>query len=419
MSVDVELRTAIRAQILADYGEHTIIPGDRMPKVRRLPSRSLGMDYLMAGGYPFGMMTRHWGAFSTGKSTALLNAFWAAQNFGLLRFERLSYLAAMSRMAGEKRHAKAMADQAKRERDRYANGLKSMYVCSEKVFDVDLARKLGVKLDEENLELVMNTRIETVGNIVQQALLGYHLIAVDSTSGTMSIDELGHEDGVEGQSQTIAMNRARKWGYNMDWWRDRISPDNVLIFTSHITTAIGMSARQRVESEKAPGGHKLNHEPSVILHFMKGKWLKNKKTADGGLEEIDGSGGEKGAFGRAQAGGGEVVIRCDKNKSGGRDGRVCLLHYDKVAANFDPWHDYVKLGRYFKVLQGGQSGWYTLPGGERTNQIRTRLAEDETLRHQISSVVLRCAEDPMFERELLRSRGGPGEAMVSGLDEEV
>lgn len=207
--VDPSLREEVRKQLIADYGEHAIMPGNRMPPVRRLPSRSLALDYIMGGGYPFGMMTRFWGGYSTGKSTMIFNAFWAAQNFGMLRYARLSYLASIARMAGDSKDAKKLDEQAKRERDQYADGLKCYYVCTEKVFDQKLAETLGVKLDQDHFEITFSRRIEAIGESVSKALLAYHVIAVDSTTGTASIEEYGHKDGIYGESQTTGMTRAR------------------------------------------------------------------------------------------------------------------------------------------------------------------------------------------------------------------
>ena len=232
----------------------------------------------------------------------------------------------------------------------------------------------------------------------------------------MSIEELGNEKGaktVYDESNTTGMTRARKWGYNMDWWQDRMSPDNVMIFTSQIQSAIGMSARQRVAAEKAPGGEKLNHEPGVILHFMKGGWLKRKDN--GGLVEVGEKGGEKGAFGKAQPEGGEVVVHCTKNKTG-KDQRRALLHHDKKTSNFDQLFELEKFAKFFKVVQMSGPSWVVLPDGSKTQSIRSVLEESPDLVHQIEDVVLHCAEDPQYELEILRSRGGPGELLVPALE---
>lgn len=414
--VDPNLRAKIRKQILADYGEHTMLPGNRMPKVRRLDSGSLGLNYIMGGdGYPFGMMTRLWGGFSTGKSTMIFNAFRAAQNFGEGRFKKLMHLADMARVAGQLGEAKKLTEQAKRERMLYADGLKCMYVCTERVFDHRLALSLGVKLDENSLELVMSRRIEEIGDIVQKSLLGYHVIAIDSTTGTMSVEELGAKDGIYGESATTGMTRARKWGYNMDWFQDRITPDNVLILTTQIQAMMGMSVLSRAQAERAPGGEKLNHEPAVILHFMRGQQLKRKAGSDA-LEQVGDKGGEKGAFGKSQAAGSELVVRCDKNKAG-ISHRVCLLHHDKAAARFDSLHELEKFAKYFKIVKPTKEGssWWLLPNGEKTQSLRTELEENPALVQEIIDMTTHCAEDPQFEKELLRGRGGPAEELVPDL----
>lgn len=410
MGVDTSRRAAVRRQLEADYGEHTMLPGNRMPKVRRLPTRSLALDYITGGGYPFGMMTRKWGGFSSGKSLGIWNAFWCAQHFGELRYERLTHLAAVARMAGEGKEAKKIADQAKRERDLYAAGLTCLYVNAESTMDpLYLERNIGLDLSEDKFEVVNSTRIEEIGDIVQQALLAYHVIAVDSTTDTISLAELGHKDGIMNE---LMMIRAQRWGKNIDWWRDRLSADNVLIYTSQIQSKVGMSARQKMEGEHPPGGQKLNHDASLVLHYMKGGWLKRKP--DGSLTTQDSGKEDKGAFGRAQAAGMEIVVRADKCKVG-RSHRVCLMHHDKTTGVYDSAYDYEKLAAYFKVLEKN-GGWWKLPDGSKTQSLRTELADNETLRRQIEDVVLRCAEDPYYEDQLLKSRGGAGGVLADGVE---
>jgi RecA/RadA recombinase len=404
--VDPDLRANIRKQIVSDYGQHTILAGNRMPEPRRMPSRSIALDYIMGGGYPFGVMTRLWGAYSTGKSSTLFNAFWAAQNYGVLREERLLYLAALARVSGQSKEAKRLTELAKFEAHKYAGGLKLLYVCSEKVFDSDLAIAAGVDLSEDRFEISLSTRIEEIGDIVQKALLGYHVIAVDSTTDTISIDELAHKEGIFAD---LPMKRAKRWGINMDWWRDRMTPDNILIYTSQVQSKPGTNTLQRQAAEQAPGGHKLNHEASIILHFMKGGWLKRKKDGDG-LEPVGDEGGEKGAFGKTQPAGGEVVVRCEKNKTA-RDYRTCLLQYDKVVNNYDRLFELEKFAKYFKVVKPttAKSSWYLLPDGSKTQTLSAALRDDESLRHQVEDVVLRCAADASYEDRLLRSGNGPSE----------
>src|SRR3954453_4316167 len=103
MPVDPSLRGQIRAKILADYGEHTMLPGNKMPRPRRLPTGSLALDYITGGGVPFRNITRMWGYMSSGKTTALLKMFAAAQNYGKLRHAQLMGLCELSLAAGELR----------------------------------------------------------------------------------------------------------------------------------------------------------------------------------------------------------------------------------------------------------------------------------------------------------------------------
>lgn len=403
--VDPSLRVALRKEIEKDYGAHTIMPANQMPRVRRLDSRSLGLNYIMGGGYPFGQMTRLWGAKSGGKTTLIYNAFRAAQEFPEYRYARLTHLAAVAQISGMEADAKRLREQAKYEQDRYQGGLKCMYVCAEKRWDPKHLEAIGVDLDSDRLEVVPTTRIEEIGDIVQKSLQAYHVIGVDSTTGTISADELKKPDGVW-DAGDFSLRRVKKWATIMDWWRDRMSPENVLIFTSHAQTVIGAGASTwaKLEMEHAPGGSKLYHEPSVILHLVKAKPLRYSGT-DGAMKALDSDGAALGAFGRKEPDGQEMVVRCEKNSTA-KDQRVALLHFEKASANFDLIHDYVKLGVYFKVIGSSGNGWYTLPDGKRVQKIRTRIAEDENLRRQIEDVVYRCSEDAAFEKAFLEGRGG-------------
>lgn len=409
--VDPGLRADVRAELEKTYKRSVITPANLVPETRRLPSRSLALDYIMGGeGYPFGAMTRLWGGWSTGKSTAIFNAFWSAQNYGDQRADRLDYLAQVAKMSGETKLGKRMLDEAKRVR---GTKLTCFYVCTEKVFDKDLPESLGVKLDQEHFEVAFTRRIEEIGQIVQRALGAYNVVAVDSTTGTMSLDELatdkGEVKGVEDASNTVGMTRARKWGYNMDWWQDRIGPDNVLIFTSQIQAKMGQKTMAQAQMEQSPGGEKLNHEPGVILHFMNGARLKRR--SDGGLVAYDSKGGEAGAFGRTESAGREVVVRCDKNKYG-RSERTSLHQYDRLAMRWDWVHEYEKLAKYLHVAKRttANSSWYLLPDGSRTQSLRQAILNDPLLRRQIEDRVYRCAADPVYEDSILRD--GPGEPML-------
>jgi hypothetical protein len=398
VTVDPNLRGKIRAAILADYGEHTMLPGNKMPKPRRLPMNDLALEYVTGGGIPFAHMTRFWGAPQSGKTLALMKVFAAAQNFGKLRHRQLVGLAELSLRAGESRQAKLLTDQAKREKE--LGSLSCLFVLAEKTWDERLPIALGV--DIKQLEIVPETKIEVIGDIVQKALPGYHVIGVDSTSATISVDELGHKDGIYGE---LPMKRATRWGVNMDWWRDRMSPENCLIFTSHARQlTAGRASIQQQAQEHPPGGTKLNHEPGCILHFMKGGMLKRKPN--GALEELktdDAKGGATtSAFGKFQAAGGVLLVRCEKNKVGVA-GRTVLLHHDKRTGNFDELNEYEKFASYYRVLEKNGS-WWVLPNGTKTQQLRTVLELQPDLRARIEAVVLRCSEDPVYESSLLAGR---------------
>jgi RecA/RadA recombinase len=403
VSVDPNLRAKIRAQIEADYGAHTILPGGKMPRPRRLPTLSPAFDYITGGGVPFRNITRAWGYYSSGKTTFLLKLFAAAQNYGKLRHAQLMGLAEMSMQAGELRQAKILKDQAKRERE--LGALSCLFVCTE-TFDPKHAEALGVDL--KALDLITRTQIEDIGKIVYNSLLGYHFVGVDSTTATMSISEIGdNSDANDGDNiyGSYPMKRAAAWGINLDWWRARMSDENCLVLTSHAREKrTGTKTFQAQSAEHAPGGFALNHEPGLILHFMKGGALKRKPN--GGLVEVDAEtakgNASASAFGKFQPAGGVVHVKCEKNKVGVA-GRSVTMHHDKRTGDFDVLHEYEKFAGFYRVLP--KSGtWWTLPDGTKTQQLRLTLERDADVRQRIESVVLRCAEDPVYEANLLAGR---------------
>jgi RecA/RadA recombinase len=404
--VDPALREAIRAKVLADYGEHTMLPGNKMPRPRRLPTGSLALDYVSGGGYAFAHMSRFWGAYSSGKTLAMFKAFISAQNYGELRYVQLKALSEMAKLSGELKLAKVFADQAKRERE--YGSLACLFVNAENSLDVKHMERLGIDLSK--IDIVTNSQIEGIGEIVYESLPAYHVIGVDSTTSTMSLDELVNKDNqaksVIDDTPATGMIRAKKWGINMDWWRSRLTPENIILMTSHATQKIG--AKQVMNAsvpEHPPGGTKLFHEPGLILHFLKSSDLKRK--ANGGLEEVSpqarGGGATASAFSKFQAAGGVVVVKCDKNKVGVQ-GRNVVLHHDKRTGDFDPYWEYEKFASYYKALE--KSGtWWVLPDGSKTQQIRSTLEQDASVRSKVEAIVLRCAEDATYESELLAGRG--------------
>jgi RecA/RadA recombinase len=397
MGVDANLRAQVRAAILKDYGESTMLPGNKMPRPRRLPTGDPALDYVTAGGVPFRNVTRMWGYYSSGKTTALLKMFAAAQNYGKVRHAQLTALAELAMAAGELREAKLLSDQAKRERE--FGSLSVLFVCPEAP-DPKLAAALGVDL--KKIEMVRDTVIENIGDIVQRALSAYHVVGIDSTTATMSIDELGDPNSTHGSHP---MKRASAWGANLDWFRARMSDENCVILTSHAREKrTGTKSFAAQSQEHAPGGFALNHEPAVILHFMKGGALK--RAPDGSLREVDSEAAKGGAsasaFAKFQPAGGVLVVRCDKNKTGVA-GRVVLLHHDKATGDFDSLHAYERFASYYRVLERNGS-WWTLPDGSKTQQLRRTLAEQPDLRRRIEAVVLRAADDAQWEQARLRGQ---------------
>ena len=395
--VDPTQRDDVIAQIRKVYDDHTVMKASSMPNVRRLPFEQPALDYISGGGVPWGRMSRFWGGWGSCKSTSIWNLIANAQNYGAIMNRRLEHEAEIARMSGDKQLADQLHQWAVELGERYADGLECAYLNIENQIDPVYARHCGVDIDR--LEVVNSTRVEDIGTQAELLMRSFHFLAFDSCTNAITVEEMKHQDGLYHHPVGV---RAFKWGQVLSWMNDRLNEDNIIIYVDQIRSQVGMGAQQRLEMEKAPGGRMMEHNSSLTLHFVKGAWLFRKP--DGSLAPRDKNApAAQGAFDKTEPEGNEVWVKCDKSRVG-RGDRTALLHYDKIAQNFDVLHEYEKLGKYFQVVKrtSAQSSWYELPDGRKVQKLRQHVSEDPTLKAAIEDVALRCAQDPAYEAELLR-----------------
>lgn len=400
MAVDTSQRDAVRAAIRKQYDDSVVMAGSHMPQVARIPFSILGLNYITGGGAPMNRMLRFWGGWRSCKSLSCWDLVRQAQNYDTVMYAQLEHQAEIARIVGDKKLADELHALAETTAERWEGGMECAYFNVETQFDPLYVADLGVDVDR--LEVVNKTRIEDIGTILVEMLRAWHVLIIDSCSNAISVRELKAEDGLYQEHVGV---RPKKWGEVLGWVNDRMQPDNTVVYIDQIRSPIGMNLNQRMASEKPPGGKQMEHNSSMTLHFMKGGQLFRKP--DGSLakrDPTDQSKGDVGAFGKVEPEGAEILVRCDKSRVS-RSERTALLHYDHVEQDFDRLHDYEKLAKYFGVVKrtSAQSSWYQLPDGRKTQKLRDHLHGDETLRAAVEDMTLKCAADPAFERDLLRS----------------
>jgi hypothetical protein len=192
----------------------------------------------------------------------------------------------------------------------------------------------------------------------------------------MSTTELGDPNATYGSHP---MKRAAAWGVNLDWFRAKMTAENCVVLTSHAREKrTGTKSFQAQSAEHAPGGFALNHEPGVILHFMKGGALKRKPN--GGLVEVDSDtakgGASASAFGKFQPAAAWSSSSARRTRSASPGAR-CSCTTTSALATSTRLHEYEKFAGYYRVLP--KSGtWWTLPDGTKTQQLRLTLQETPT-----------------------------------------
>jgi RecA/RadA recombinase len=403
MAATQDRRAAVNKIINAQYGDATALNGMQMPKVKRIPFNVLGLDYISGGGVPFGRLSRFWGGEHSCKTLSAWRAAKSALELGNVLHKRYSHMADIARLSGDKKAAdiyKRAADDAMKQ---WADGLNVAYFNIENTFDPLWVTRLGMTPDD--IDVYNNQRIEDIGTMVDLMLKerSHEFIILDSCSAAISVQALASDDGL--YQNTVGLD-ARRWGFTLNWWNDRLrsqDADVAIVWIDQIRSKvpIGMSAMQKFEQEEPKGGKAMAHASSLTLQFASGSWLH--RAPDGSLRKPDKNAPkDQGAFAKAQPDGKEVHVRCAKNKTSRQD-RACLLHFDHQTANFDDLFDIEKLAKYFGVVKrtGEKSSWYTLPDGRKVQKLREHLKQDESLTAAVHDVTLKCAADTMHEAKVL------------------
>lgn len=333
MPVDATKRAAVVGAIEKKWGKGNTYAANTAPKVARVPTGSLELDYVTGGGYPIGRFTRMYGGASSGKTLACWNAIREAQK----------------------------------------RGMDCVYYNIEKQFDPIHVAKIGIDMDK--LLVVDGTIIEEIVEKAEALMGVYHLHVFDSCSQAVPIDEINakptdHQVGLAPRMWAKGFRRLNKA------FDDR---ENLVIYVDHARTVFGSGAI------KPPGGKAMEHASSMTLEFKRGKWLNYDD--EGILEESKGD--DDTLSGDAQPEGIEMQIRCQKS-------RVCPpFRTARVRIGFDTYeydtdYELLKAAKWTGVAKNGP--YYEVEGYDKKvhgeGKLRKTIGDDDKLRKLIEKRML-------------------------------
>lgn len=320
--------------------EGAIVKGDERDTPHRIPTGSLGLDFITNGGIPMGRWTRMYGGFSSTKTRTCWSIIREAQEMGL----------------------------------------SCVYYDVEKQYNKEAVESVGI--DSAELTVVSGTTIEDIGEKME-ALLGVaHLHIVDSCSNAVSIDEL-EADLADWRPGLMA----RAWGKALRRAHDRFDPnENSVILIDQLRTSFGRGKT----TEEPPGGKFLGFLSSMSLNFRRGKWLfydKNGFLTDKGESK-------KTLSGQSEPDGREIIARCEKSRVG-RPELAATMHFDLNTYEFDYDWEYVNAVKYLGLVKQKGSWWEYSPNGassERKVQgdagLRELLDDTDGLKDMVREAVL-------------------------------
>lgn len=365
MPVDPSMLEKDIAAIKSRRKKMSLLAGDEIEQVERIPMESPTIMYVTTGGIPMGRITRFFGDKSTGKT-------------------HLAYLVIA---AGQQMRT-----------ERFPNGLVACYWNAEGIYDAEHAAHLGV--DTKALKIGETKVIEEIAGEMEVYLRSIHLHVIDSTSMAKSVRELAAEPGgeligVQSKAWKAAMNR-------IDARFD--NEENALILISHVGTKIDLKRRTSYTYPK--DGDYLEYASSMNLELSAGSWLFYHP--EGHLEKNDNIKGDVGISfaGLKEPDGIEVSVRCKKNRVG-RQNRVGKMRFDLNTFQFDTTFELLDAAQFFTEegnvahrhgekpiihKTGEKSSWYFLPDGRKvqgTVGIRKEIDSNPELAQLIRDAMMK------------------------------
>jgi recombination protein RecA len=335
MPVDTTQYDAVVSAINKKYNDK-IKKGDQIANPERISTGSLELDLAMGGGLPLGRRTRLAGPYSSGKSLICWNVI---------------------------RNAQAM-------------GLKCVYYNVEKQFTPEYVESKGVDISQ--LEIVDETTIEGIGEILESLLGVAHLHVIDSTKAAVSLDALNcsisdWRPGLE----------ARAWGKVFNVMNERFDYEaNTLIQVDQVRVKNFQGG-----GEEPAGGKVFDHASDMTVIFRKGTYLYY--DADGFLSEA-GKDASKNTITKQHIPAGRLIqARVDKSRVS-RPLLPATMMLDLNNNNFDHIFELSKAAKEHGVVEVKAGGNYYYRGMRLYGEAKLRdfIRGDVTVQEEIRQTAL-------------------------------
>ncbi len=340
MPVDPSSLSKALTAIKKTYGEDSVVKGTDKPKLRRIPTGSLGLDYATGGGVPLGRWCHFYGGRSSGKTLAAYNIIANAQKMGL----------------------------------------SCAYYNIEKQYDAEWCAKHGI--DVGALELVQGAQIEEVGAKLETLLGSIHIHVIDSLAAAVSMDELATK--AEEWRPGIG---ARAWGKVIRRVNDRFDDtENLIIMINQTRKTFGYGG-----GEEPPGGVAIDYISRLSLLFRRSSWLYHNAS---GVLDTEGTGDES-MTGDKEPDGIEFQVRVAKTAGFGRPDRTARLRLDYSTGQYDETFTLVSAALFHKIIErdGPKSSWYRY-GDKKVqgkNGVRELIEGNKKLQETIRNKMLENA----------------------------
>lgn len=376
-------RAEALSRLESAYGKAVVMRGSDEPPIDRVPLPSLSFNYMTGGGVPIGRWSRFYGGTHSGKSLKVWETVAAAQRIGEIEYERLMRASKMVKMAGgTKKDADDLKRRANQQRERWPEGMSCAYFNVEGQYDAVFTARRGVDIDE--LIVLHENKIESIGEMMEEYLKVVDLIVIDSCSEAVSENTLASDFGTKNVGGDAAY-----WKDAFKRLKDKSRFDrhrNMVIYVDQVTVkGIGSGSTW----EGPPGGKYMEFASDMTVEFKPaGPWLHRDPESGGFYAKAPQA---LTLSGKAEPDAREVVARNHKSRVG-RSGRTASMHLDYENSRFDYLHEYVQCAKFFVADLHGS--YYYLPDGSNVQgekQLRQRLEEDGDLRDIVWDAAMAAA----------------------------
>lgn len=333
MPVDPSSLERALSNIRKEYNVETIRTGNSYGNPDRISTGSLELDLVLGGGIPEGRWSHFYGGKNSAKTLTALNVIGNAQK----------------------------------------KGRKAALYNVEKQYAAEWAAKHGV--DNDDLILVEETKIEDIGAIMEELMGSVHLHVIDSLPAAISVDELAADN-----DEWRPGISARAWGKVLRRVNERFDErENTIIFINHVGAVFGKYGG----SDEPKGAKFVEYLSSLSLDFRRTSWLFRDKK--GFLREEGSS--EASLSGDKTPAGIEYAARVQKSRVC-KPFRTARMRLDFDSGQIDDLWSISKAAILYGLVDkpNPKQGWMNLPDGSKLNgepQLREYIAEHPEFKEEI------------------------------------